>query len=134
MNPISLESFLAFLSYFGLGLGVLAVAVLIVAVITPHRDFTLLRQGNAAAATALAGNLIGIALPLHSAISHSVSLVDALIWGAVAAVVQVVAYLLASLVAGQLSRQITGNVTAAGIFSAGVSIAVGLVNAAAITP
>ncbi|HYG06202.1 MAG TPA: DUF350 domain-containing protein [Stenotrophomonas sp.] len=134
MNPISLQSFLAFLSYFGVGLLVLGAAVLIVAVITPHRDFTLLRQGNAAAATALAGNLIGIALPLHSAISHSVSLIDALIWGAVAAVVQVVAYLLASLVAGRLSRQITDNVTAAGIFSAGVSIAVGLVNAAAITP
>ncbi|MCF5939304.1 DUF350 domain-containing protein, partial [Xanthomonas perforans] len=45
-----------------------------------------------------------------------------------------VAYLLANLVAGRISRQITDNITAAGIFSAGVSIAVGLINAAAITP
>jgi len=134
MNPITLQSFLAFLSYFGVGVAVLVVAVVIVALITPHRDFTLLRQGNAAAATALAGNLVGIALPLHSAISHSVSLIDALIWGAVAAAIQVLAYLLANLVAGRISRQITDNVAAAGIFSAGVSIAVGLVNAAAITP
>lgn len=134
MTPITLHSFLAFLAYFGTGLGVLVVATIIVALITPHRDITLLRQGNVAAATALAGNLIGLALPLHSAISHSVSLIDALIWGAVAAGAQVVAYLLASLVAGRISRQITDNVVSAGVFSAGVSIAVGLVNAAAITP
>ncbi|PKV13898.1 DUF350 domain-containing protein [Xanthomonas prunicola] len=134
MNPINLQSFLAFLSYFGTGLGVLIVSVVLVTLVTPHKDFTLLRQGNMAAATALAGNLIGVALPLHSAITHSVSLVDALIWGLVACGIQVVAYLLANLVAGRISRQITDNVTAAGIFSAGVSIAVGLINAAAITP
>ncbi|WP_284160111.1 DUF350 domain-containing protein [Xanthomonas citri] len=134
MNPINLQSFLAFLSYFGTGLGVLIVSVVLVTLITPHKDFTLLRQGNVAAATALAGNLIGVALPLHSAITHSVSLIDALIWGLVACGIQVVAYLLANLVAGRISRQITDNITAAGIFSAGVSIAVGLINAAAITP
>ncbi|WP_022973279.1 DUF350 domain-containing protein, partial [Xanthomonas maliensis] len=116
------------------GLGVLVIATVVVTLVTPHRDFTLLRQGNAAAATALAGNLIGIALPLHSAISHSVSLLDALIWGGVAVVVQVVAHLLANLVAGRISRQITDNVISAGIFSAGVSVSVGLINAAAITP
>ncbi|WP_372178444.1 DUF350 domain-containing protein [Xanthomonas axonopodis pv. phyllanthi] len=134
MNPINLQSFLAFLSYFGTGLGVLIVSVVLVTLVTPHKDFTLLRQGNVAAATALAGNLIGVALPLHSAITHSVSLIDALIWGLVACGIQVLAYLLANLVAGRISRQITDNITAAGIFSAGVSIAVGLINAAAITP
>ncbi|MEN9166207.1 DUF350 domain-containing protein [Xanthomonas vesicatoria] len=134
MNLINLQSFLAFLSYFGTGLGVLIVSVVLVTLVTPHKDFTLLRQGNVAAATALAGNLIGVALPLHSAITHSVSLIDALIWGVVACGIQVVAYLLANLVAGRISRQITDNVAAAGIFSAGVSIAVGLINAAAITP
>lgn len=134
MNPINLQSFLAFVSYFGTGLGVLIVSLVLVTLVTPHKDFTLLRQGNLAAATALAGNLIGVALPLHAAIAHSVSLIDALIWGLVACGIQVVAYLLANLVAGRLSRQITDNIAAAGIFSAGVSVAVGLINAAAITP
>ncbi|MBN6149552.1 DUF350 domain-containing protein [Xanthomonas sp. AmX2] len=134
MHAITLQSFIAFLSYVGVGLGVLIAAVVVVALITPHRDFTLIRNGNAAAATAMSGTLIGIALPLHAAISYSVSLLDALIWGAVAAAIQVVAYLLARLVTGRISHQITDNVAAAGIFSAGVSIAVGLINAAAITP
>jgi len=134
MNPINLQSFLAFVSYFGTGLGVLIVSLVLVTLVTPHKDFTLLRQGNVAAATALAGNLIGVALPLHAAIAHSVSLIDALIWGLVACGIQVVAYLLANLVAGRLSRQITDNIAAAGIFSVGVSVAVGLINAAAIAP
>ncbi len=89
---------------------------------------------NAAAATAFAGTLVGIALPLQAAITHSVSLADAMIWGAVSACIQVVAYALARLVSSRISHQITDNVSAAGIFSAGVSISVGLINAAAITP
>ncbi|MGO4776193.1 DUF350 domain-containing protein, partial [Lysobacter sp. 2RAB21] len=48
--------------------------------------------------------------------------------------VQLFAFLLARLVAPKLSQQITNNQTAAGIFSAGVSISVGLINAAAMTP
>lgn len=131
---ISASSFLAFLAYFGLGLAVLIAAITIVTLITPHRDITLIRQGNVAAATAFAGSLIGVALPLHAAISHSVSLVDALIWGIVAAAIQVVAYLIARAVSGRISSQITEGVSAAGVFSAGVAIAVGLVNAAAMTP
>lgn len=131
---ITAQSFLAFLSYFGLGIGLLIVAAAIVTMVTPHRDITLIREGNAAAATAFVGTLIGIALPLQAAIAHSVSLVDAMIWGAVTAAIQVVAYLLARLVSSRISQQITDNVSAAGIFSAGISISVGLINAAAITP
>jgi len=131
---ITAQSFLAFLSYFGLGVGMLIAAAAIVTLVTPHRDITLIREGNTAAATAFAGTLIGIALPLQAAITHSVSLADAMIWGAVTAAIQVVAYLLARLVSSRISQQITDNVSAAGIFSAGISISVGLINAAAITP
>lgn len=131
---ITAQSFTAFLAYFGAGLGILVFAVIVVALITPHRDITLIRQGNVAASTAFGGTLIGLALPLHAAITHSVSLVDAALWGVVAAAVQVIAYLLARAVVGGISRQITENVSAAGIFAASTSIAVGLINAAAMTP
>lgn len=135
MSPvITAPSILEFLGYFGIGILLLLAAVAIVALITPHRDFTLIRQGNTAAATAFAGTLVGVAIPLQSAISHSVSLVDAIIWGGVATIIQVVAYLLARAVVGGISKQITDNVASAGIFAAGISIAVGLINAAAMTP
>lgn len=131
---ITTSSFLGFLSYFGIGIAVLVSAVVLVALITPHREFRLIRDGNTSAAIAFAGTLIGIALPLHSAITHSVSLLDALIWGGVAGVIQVVGYLATRAVAPKLSHQITDNVPSAGIFAAGVAISVGLINAAAMTP
>lgn len=132
--PITAQSFLAFLAYFGTGIGVLMVAVVVVALATPHHEFRLIRNGNASAAIAFAGSLVGIALPLEAAISNSVSLLDALIWGAVSTLVQVVAYLVSRVMSPTLSQQITDNVLAAGILSAGVSISVGLINAAAMTP
>ncbi|HEY5613314.1 MAG TPA: DUF350 domain-containing protein [Lysobacter sp.] len=132
--PITAQSFLAFLAYFGTGLGVLIVAAIVVSLVTPHHEVRLIRSGNTAAATAFAGTLVGLALPLHAAISNSVSLLDALLWGAVSAAVQVVAYLLTRAVSPRLSHHITENGMAAGILSAGVSISIGLVNAAAMTP
>lgn len=134
MNAITIPSLLAFLSYLGIGIAVLAAAITTVALVTPHRDITLIRQGNVAAAVAFGGALIGLALPLHSAISHSVSLADAAIWGAIAAVAQLVAFVIANVVGGNLSRKIADKDVAAGILSATVSIAVGLINAAAMTP
>ncbi|MEH6416126.1 DUF350 domain-containing protein [Pseudomonas sp. CGJS7] len=132
--PINAHSFLNFLAYAGTGIGVLILAALAVLMITPHRELSLIREGNSAAAVAFSGTLIGLALPLHSAISNSVSLIDAAIWGAVSVAVQLFAFLLARLGAPKLSQQITNNQVAAGIFSAGVSISVGLINAAAMTP
>lgn len=133
-QAISLQSFLAFLTYFGTGLSVLFVAAAIVLLATPHSEIKLIRAGNTAAAVAFGGSLVGLALPIQSAISHSVSLLDAAIWGMVAAVVQVLAFLIARAASGTLSKQIDDNVLSAGIFSAAIAISVGLVNAAAITP
>lgn len=133
-SVITLSTLLSFLAYVGVGLAVLVIAVTVVAAVTPHRDITLIRNGNPAAATAFGGTLIGLALPLHSTISHAVSLLDAAIWGAVAALIQLFAFLIAHTVGRQLSRKIADNDIAAGIFSASVSIAIGLINAAAMTP
>lgn len=133
-QAITLQSFLSFLTYFGVGLGVLFAAVAIVLLITPHSEIRLIRAGNAAAAVAFAGTLLGLALPIHAVIRHSVSLLDALIWGLVAAVVQVLAYFIADFASGTLSKQIDEGVLSAGIFSAAIAISVGLVNAAAMTP
>jgi len=132
--PINAQSFLDFLAYFGTGLVVLAIASVLVALVTAHHEFRLIREGNTAAAIAFAGTFIGLALPLHAAITHSVSLLDALIWGVASAIAQILAYLLTRLVSPRLSQQITDNVPAAGIFAAGAAIGIGLINAAAMTP
>lgn len=133
-QAITVESFLAFLTYFGVGVAVLFVAVTVVLLITPHSEIKLIRAGNTAAAVAFGGMLLGLALPIQAAISHSVSLLDAMVWGAVAAVVQVLAFFIARVASGRLSEEIDENVLSAGIFSAAIAISVGMINAAAITP
>ena len=72
----SLAGLPAFLAYFGLALALLAAYCAIYVQLTPHPEFALIRQNNAAAALAFGGSLLGFCLPLHAAITHSVGLLD----------------------------------------------------------
>ena len=49
--------------------------------VTPHKEFELIRSGNAAAAVALAGAIIGFAIPASNVIAFSVNVVDFVVWG-----------------------------------------------------
>ena len=53
---------------------------------TPHPEFTLIRQGNVAAAISLGGAIVGYTVPLAKAVSQSESISDLLVWGGVALV------------------------------------------------
>jgi len=102
--------------------------------VTPHKEFALIREGNTAAAVALAGAVIGFALPVASVISHSVSLLDFIVWAVIAAVVQLLAFLAVSLVIKGLPGRIHKGEMAAGIYVAAIAVSVGLLNAACMTP
>ncbi|MET3664988.1 DUF350 domain-containing protein [Caulobacter sp. 1776] len=102
--------------------------------ITPYNEKALIRQGNVAAAIALAGALIGYVLPLASALSHTVSLPEFAAWAALAGVIQIVAFTAVRLVAlPDVKARIENGETSIGIYLAGISIAVGLLNAACMT-
>ena len=126
----SLAGLPAFAAYFALAIVLLLVFVRLYTWVTPHDEFGLIRANNAAAAIAFAGAIIGFAWPLASAITHSMSLLDCAIWGGVALVVQVVTFVISSAALKQLPQRITQGELAAGIFSAGCSITVGMLNAA----
>lgn len=102
--------------------------------ITPHKEFVLIREGNATAAIALGGSMIGFALPINNLITHSISLVDFGIWAMIAMVVQLVVFGLTSVVLKGLSDRIKANEMSAGIFVAAISIVAGLLNAACMVP
>jgi putative membrane protein len=123
----------AFGAYFGLALLLLAAFVFIYVRATPYREIQLIRAGNAAAAASLGGALIGFALPVASAVQNSVSLIDMLMWAAVALVVQLMAYALARLLIPTLVKNIQDGQTASGVFLGAVAIAIGLLNAASMT-
>ena len=120
----------AFAAYFGLALLLLAVFVFVYERVTPYREIQLIRDGNAAAAASLGGALIGFALPVASAIENSVSILDMLMWAAVALIVQVIAYVLARLLVPALGRNIEQGQLASGVLLGAIAIAIGLLNAA----
>ncbi|WP_426051340.1 DUF350 domain-containing protein [Brevundimonas sp. SL161] len=102
--------------------------------ITPYHERTLIRDGNPAAAIALGGALIGYVLPLASALSHTVSLMEFAAWATLAGIIQILAFVVVSKLAFKnLATRIEAGEIAAAIYLASISICVGLLNAACMT-
>lgn len=126
----SLNGIPPFLAYFAVAIVLVLVFVRIYTWVTPHDELALIKANNAAAALAFGGALIGFALPLSSAITHSLSLLDCAVWGALALIVQVLTFVVLRIVVKQLPERINQGEIATGIFVATTAIAVGLINAA----
>lgn len=102
--------------------------------VTPYHERTLIRDGNPAAAIALGGALIGYVLPLASALSHTVSLMEFAAWATLAGVIQIVVFVIVSKLAFRnLAERIEKGEIASSIYLASISICVGLLNAACMT-
>jgi putative membrane protein len=131
---LSLSGLVPFLSYFIPALVLVMCFGAVYSRLTPHNEFGLIKAGNSAAAIAFGGSLIGFVLPLCTAIVHSVSLLDFLIWGLIALIVQLLTFSVVRLFIPGLSQRISEDQAAAALFVALSSVAVGLVNAACMTP
>jgi putative membrane protein len=129
----SLSGFLDFVSYFLLAIVLMVVFWLLYTWVTPHDEMALVKENNAAAAVALGGALIGFALPLSGAITHSLTLLDCAIWGVIALVMQVLTFLVLRFALPHLPERIARGEMAAAVLTAGASIAIGLLNAASMT-
>lgn len=130
----SLDTLPAFLAACSAGLLLFVAALFLFLRLTPLPELRLIREGNEAAALALGGAMLGLALPLASAIAHSISLVDLLVWGAIALVVQLASYAGIRLAFPDLSDGIAAGRRASGLVAAATALAFGLINAASMTP
>jgi len=101
--------------------------------VTPYNELRLIRQGNAAAAISLAGAIIGFVLPLARAVTQSVSALDLVAWGGVALIVQIVVFFLVGKLVPRFPEAIKNGQIAAATLLAALAVAVGLLNAAAMT-
>lgn len=102
--------------------------------VTPYHERTLIREGNMAAALTLGGALVGYVLPLASALSHTVSLMEFAAWALLAGVVQILVFVVVSRVAMRdLKARIEAGEMAAALYLASISICAGLINAACMT-
>jgi putative membrane protein len=131
---LSFAGLLPFLTYFVPAVILVMIFGAVYSRLTPHNEFALIKSRNAAAAIAFGGSLIGFVLPLCTAVVHSVSLLDFLIWGVIALIVQLLTFFGVRLFVPNLPQRITDNETAAAVFVALASVAIGLVNAACMTP
>lgn len=123
----------AFLSHFGMALLLVGIFLLLYVFITPYREISLIRGGNYAASASLSGALLGYCIPLASAIENSLNLVDMVVWGLVALVVQLLAFVIVRFMLPKLSADIPENKIASGVFLGAVSLGLGLLNAACMT-
>ena len=112
----------------------LAVGVTIYIRLTPFREGEMLASGNAAAGTMLAGAIMALAIPLAAMLATSSTLVDILVWGAVALILQLLTLVVVALGMHNFRSMIEGGNVAAAITLAGAQIAVALLNAAAMVP
>jgi putative membrane protein len=102
--------------------------------VTPYNEGKLIREGNVAAALALGGALVGYVLPLASALSNTVTLLEFCAWAALAGVIQIAAFTLVRVVVMKdVTARIEKGEIAAGVYLLSISLAVGLLNAACMT-
>ena len=126
--PILLLHLLAAIMLLGIG-------VRVYMAVTPFRERALIVQGNAAAGIVLGGAVLALATPIAVLLATSFTLLDLLVWGVVALVIQLltlaaVALLLLRGLRGMIER---GNLAAAFALAA-AQIAVALLNAAVMVP
>jgi putative membrane protein len=130
----TIDPVLAFGQHLLTGLAFLTAFVFIYLWVTPHKEVALIRGGNGAAALGLMGAIVGFSIALSRAIEVSSYLYEAAIWAAIALLVQIGAQFIAQLAFPKLYQAIEENNWAAAIVKASTAIAVGLVNAACMTP
>jgi putative membrane protein len=112
----------------------LAAGVAIYMAVTPFREREMIARGNTAAGVVLAGAILAIAIPIAATLATSALVLDVIVWGIVAVVLQLLTVACVSLVFHQLRTRIEDNNIAAALTLASTQIAVALLNAAAMIP
>lgn len=127
------SAFPNFVRYVIVGFALAGLFLWVYTLITPWREFALIRVGNTAAALALVGALLGFCLPLANTIAHSSSLTDVVLWSLVALLVQVAVHVTLRWTMPYLKQAIEANELASGVTAGGFSLSFGLINAACLT-
>ena len=119
--------------HFAVTLSILVAGVVIYEWITPYRELQLVREGNTAAAIALSGAILSLAIPLAFSMAVSVSVLDIIVWGVVALVIMLVVYRIVDALLKELPRRIEDGEIGAAILLSAVKLAISAITAAAVS-
>ena len=128
-----LAEFPLYLSFLGTAVALFAAAMAIYLMITPHHEIRLIREGNTACAYSFGGAAIGMAIVLFVTAAGTMDVTELAVWGGIGLVGQLVIYFAASLMIPGLRAGLEADRPAYGILLGALSIAMGLVNAGAIS-
>ena len=109
----------------------LVLGILIYERVTPFNDRQLIASGNAAAGTVLGGTIVAFAIPLAATLATSRAVLDILVWGIVAVILQLLTFLVAMMFVKRLRGMIEAGNVAAALILVGIQIAIALLNAGA---
>ncbi len=122
-----------YFKYLGLAISMVMAFAFIYLKITPVDELALIKQGNVACAISFGGALIGFCLPMASSITQTFTYVGFVLWALLATVVQLLVYFIATRLIHHASHELGSNNIAVGCLFAAFSIAIGLINAAALS-
>ncbi|MCB9097048.1 DUF350 domain-containing protein [Arcobacter aquimarinus] len=129
---MEIELYVGFISFFFTAIALIIAFLYLYAIVTPYDDYKLIfEDNNIAAALGFGGAIIGVSIPLYSALVNSVSYTDFVIWGAIAILIQLIFALIVTRITGKysLEAKISQGVVSVGILMAFLSISIGLLNA-----
>jgi putative membrane protein len=135
MEPVIsavLQGLPVFMAHSATAILIFVLSVTVYTWITPPHELRLIRQNNTAAAIALSGAMLGLAVPLGFCLAGSVNLPDLVIWSLVIVALQLIAFKIIDLLLRDLSQRIETGELAAAIALAGAKLSIGVLTASAI--
>jgi putative membrane protein len=101
--------------------------------LTPHKEITLIRDGNTAAAVSLGGVLLGLSLPLSVSLNASTNLIEIGLWGVATVVVQLLVFRLVDILLRGLPQRIQEGEMSAAALLVGAKLSTAVIVAAAVS-
>lgn len=123
------------ISYFGTALLMFIIGISITVLLTPQKEFTLIKNGVFAATLAYGGKMLGLALIIGAALENCVNYTDLIIYSSLGIVLQLVTYFVFDLVTKNIKfkEEIEKNNIAVGGLIAFVAVSIGFIGGKALT-
>ena len=121
------------ISHFVISVCIFLIGLWFYTIVTPMNELDLIRKGNIAASISFFGACIGISLPLSSCLASSINVIDIIVWGSIAVILQLICFKVVDLFLTDLSKRIIDGEVGVSIALASFKISIAMLNAAALS-
>ena len=131
---LSVKSGLPFLiSHFVVSVGIFLIGLWVYTLVTPINELELIKADNIAASISFLGACIGISIPLAVCLASSINVIDILVWGSIAVILQLVCFKVVDFFLKDLSKRIIDGEAGVAIVLVSFKVSIAILNAAALS-